>query len=387
MSSIMSLIYTAISWIMLQWHSVWDFIGVGELLTTNWEWVLAIVFLVLTVRAALFPVFVKQIKSQRAMQALQPKIKALQEKHKGDRAGLQQAQMALMKEENANPLMGCLPLLIQGPIFIGVFHVLRHLKPTQPPQNRTLYGWTMQQFESASHAKLFGAPIAASIRSNNADLIAMHSTRINVVVVAAVLIAIMIVTTYLTSRQMILKTGWATDPTQLMMQRLMLYGIPVTLLVSGSIFPIGSVIYYVTTNVFSLGQQFYVLRKFPPPPMAATTGASSRPTINGKVVDRSKAASKNGAGSKNPTPAVPSKAIAPKPGAKPVNPKTGSKSAAPAAPQANAVTPKPGAKPVNPKTGSKSPAPAAPQANAVTPKPGAKPINPKKGNAAKRLSN
>ena len=87
------------------------------------------------------------------------------------------------------------------------------------------------------------------------------------VVVAGILIAIMIVTTYLTSRQMILKTGWATDPTQLMMQRLMLYGIPVSLLVSGSIFPIGAVIYYVTTNLFSLGQQFYVLRKFPPPPM------------------------------------------------------------------------------------------------------------------------
>jgi YidC/Oxa1 family membrane protein insertase len=256
---------------------------------------------------------------------LQPKIKELQEKYKGDRQGLQQAQMELMRQEKANPLMGCLPLLIQGPIFIGVFHVLRHLKPSMPPQLRTLYGWTEAEFESASHAKLFGAPIAASIKSPAADLAAMHTDRLNVVIVAGILIAIMIVTTYLTSRQMILKTGWATDPTQLMMQRVMLYGIPVTLLFSGSIFPIGAVIYYVTTNIFSLGQQFYVLRKFPPPPMSTTTSPFGRsaPTINGKVVSNGKPtkAVAKGKDSKNGTPAVTTpKVAAPKPGAKPVYP-------------------------------------------------------------------
>jgi YidC/Oxa1 family membrane protein insertase len=347
MSSIMALIYTAISWIMLQWHSVWHAVGVGEWLSTNWEWTLSIVFLVLTVRAVLFPVVVKQIKSQRAMQAMQPKIKELQEKFKGDRQGLQQAQMKLMKDEKANPLMGCLPLLIQGPIFIGVFHVLRHLKPSQPLKNRTLYGWTLNEFESASHAKLFGAPIAASIKSSSSDLAAMHATRGNVTLVAGVLIAIMIVTTYMTSRQLILKTGRATDPTQRMMQNVMLYFIPVSLLVSGSIFPIGSVIYYVTTNLFSLGQQFYVLRKFPPPPAssmppgpslfgnrkadaakagtATKTGASTRTST--KSVSAAKngtpAKSKNGVAAKNVTPVVESRAIAPKVGAKPVNPKKG----------------------------------------------------------------
>src|SRR5215468_6590802 len=153
-SALMGYIYTALSWLMLTWHSVWSSIGVGEFLATNWDWILAIVFMVLTVRGVLFPVFVKQIKSQRAMQALQPKIKELQEKYKGDRQGLQQAQMELMRKEKANPLMGCLPLLVQWPIFVGVFHLLRHLKPTQPLRNQTLYGWTVAQFQSASHAKL-----------------------------------------------------------------------------------------------------------------------------------------------------------------------------------------------------------------------------------------
>src|SRR5205085_4899313 len=104
-----------------------------------------------------------------------------------------------------------------------------------------------------------------------------HAIGTTVKVVAAILVAIMIITTYLTSRQMILKTGWAEDPQQKMMQRLMLYGIPVSLLISGTVFPIGVVIYWVTTNVFSLGQQFWVLRKYPPPPTAGrTTGQPAK---------------------------------------------------------------------------------------------------------------
>lgn len=120
-------IYYAISWILLAWHSAWDAVGVpvGEVLGTNWSWILAIIFLVVTVRVILFPVFVKQIKSQRAMQALQPQVKALQEKHKGDRETLQKEMMELYRKEKANPLMGCLPMFLQIPVFLGLFHVLR----------------------------------------------------------------------------------------------------------------------------------------------------------------------------------------------------------------------------------------------------------------------
>ena len=83
----------------------------------------------ITVRVILFPVFVKQIKSQRAMQALQPKVKELQEKHKGDRETLQKEMMELYRQEKANPLMGCLPMFLQIPVFLGLFHVLQRLQP------------------------------------------------------------------------------------------------------------------------------------------------------------------------------------------------------------------------------------------------------------------
>ena len=119
-------IYYAISWILLPGTRLWDAIGVpvGAVLGTNWAWILAIIFLVVTVRVILFPVFVKQIKSQRAMQALQPKVKELQEKHKGDRETLQKEMMELYRKEKANPLMGCLPMFLQIPVFLGLFHVL-----------------------------------------------------------------------------------------------------------------------------------------------------------------------------------------------------------------------------------------------------------------------
>src|ERR1043165_6206218 len=144
-------IYYAISWILLRWEGLWGAIGIPEdrFLGTNWTWILAIVFLVVTVRIVLFPVFVKQIKSQRAMQALQPKISELREKHKGDRVALQQAQMELMRNEGANPLMGCLPMVVQIPVFLGLFHVLRHLQPHMSAHGKTLYGWTADQFDKA----------------------------------------------------------------------------------------------------------------------------------------------------------------------------------------------------------------------------------------------
>ncbi|WFE25669.1 membrane protein insertase YidC [Solwaraspora sp. WMMD791] len=336
-------IYWAISWILLFWHSAWDRIGVPsrEVLGTNWSWILAIVFLVVTVRVVLFPVFVKQIKSQRAMQALQPKVKELQEKHKGDRETLQKEMMELYRVEKANPLMGCLPMFLQIPVFLGLFHILRRLNPEQTV-NVDLYGWTAEQYYDASRANLFTAPIAGKFGSTAEELAAMGANGTTVKVIAGILVLVMIVTTYLTSRQMILKTGWAEDPQQKMIQRLMLYGIPASLLVSGAIFPIGVIIYWVVNNLVTLGQQQWVLRKFPPPPMPAGKGkpadrsgtrSSTRPaagsarTAAATTDTRPKpggifARKANGAKAEpEPQPAPVNEALKPKPGAKPVNPK------------------------------------------------------------------
>ena len=397
-------LYWAISWILLQWHTVWHvvFRG-GSFLGTNWEWILAIVFLVITIRGILFPVFVKQIKSQRAMQAIAPQIKELQAKHKGDRETLQKEMMELYRKEKANPLMGCLPMLVQIPVFLSLFHVLRHLRPALPKSYWTLYGWTEDQFVSASHAKLFGAPIAASFRSTGNDLSTMHASGTTVKIVASVLIAIMIVTTFLTSRQMIRKTGWAEDPQQKMIQRLMLYGIPFSLLISGAAFPLGVVIYWTTNNLFSLGQQFWVLHKYPPPPNVGRTSSGA------KAVAPAKPGAKAGAGKGAPVKAEPSaaaKALAPKVGAKPVK-KTASPGLqarrAAAAKKATAAKKTPDGTPTDTPAASTNGADVldgskggggsngatkvngAP-ADTPPPTPGRKATGAKKGNAARRLS-
>jgi YidC/Oxa1 family membrane protein insertase len=365
----MDLIYTAISWILLFWHRAWDrIVSDGTLLGTNWDWILAIIFLVITVRVILFPVFVKQIKSQRAMQALQPKVKELQEKHRGDRETMQKELMELYRKEKANPLMGCLPMFLQIPVFLGLFHVLRRLRPGREEHWKTLYGWTAEQFDSAASAKLLWAPIPSKFNSTADELAALGASGTTVRIVAGLLVAIMIVTTYLTSRQLILKTGWSEDPQQRMIQKLMLYGIPVSLLISGGLFPIGVVIYWVTTNLFSLGQQHWVLRKYPPPKMTTTgpglgglfggrggaggsgsTGkAAGAKAAGGRAGDsratRSRSSDGKGADGKGgdgkaapngktslikgrrakpeeAKPQVDGRALAPRPGAKPVNPK------------------------------------------------------------------
>jgi YidC/Oxa1 family membrane protein insertase len=337
-------VYYAISWILLRWHDLWSLIGIpeGPVLGTNWSWVLSIIFLVVTVRVILFPVFVKQIKSQRAMQALQPKVKELQNKHKGDRETLQKEMMELYKTEKANPLMGCLPMFLQIPVFLGLFHTLRRLNPDNT--QKTLYGWTADQFDKATHASLFTVPLPSKFGSSPAELAALGANGTTVKILAGILVLIMMATTYATSRQMILKTGWAEDPQQKMIQRLMLYGIPLSLLVSGSLFPIGVIIYWVTNNLFTLSQQQWVLRKFPPPQMNGTKQAATRPA-GGSAAAKTGSNAKNAKGSpvqpartgglfgrkaaepEPQSPVVDTKALAPKPGAKPVNPKKGARPA------------------------------------------------------------
>jgi YidC/Oxa1 family membrane protein insertase len=317
-SSLMGGIYWLISQVMLFWHAAWDrVLPGGQVLGTNWQWVLAIVFLVITLRIVLFPVFVKQIKSQRAMQAIQPRMKELQTKHKGDRETLQKEMMELYKAEKVNPLMGCLPMFLQIPVFIGLLHVLRHLKPSQPTHQKELYGWTVGQFDSAASAHLFGAPIATKFSSSAAELLSLHASGTTTKIVAAVLVVMMISTTYMTQRQMIAKTGWNTDPQQRMVQKFMLYGVPFFTLTSGWYFPIGVIIYWVTNNFITLGQQYWVLHKYPPPAIAGGMGSSSSSTTTTK-------------GTTAKTTGAKVAASKPAPGAKPITAKATGTKATPA---------------------------------------------------------
>jgi YidC/Oxa1 family membrane protein insertase len=249
------------------------------------------------------------------MQALQPQIKELQAKHKGDRETLQKEMMELYKREKTNPLMGCLPMFLQIPFFLGLFHVLRTIDPTKADFKKAMVGeyfWTPGEYDSAAGAKLLGASIVAAFKSPQDLLDKLNSDSTTVKIVSAVLILTMVATTYITQRQMISRTGPAAEPTQAMIQKFTLYGIPASLLVSGALFPIGVVIYWVTTNLFSMGQQFWVLKHMPP------INASGQEVKEISVET--------------------ARAMAPKPGVKPVNVKKGPRPQATAEPVTEPAT-------------------------------------------------
>jgi YidC/Oxa1 family membrane protein insertase len=287
-------LYTAIAWVMKTWHTVFStFLDPASGIT----WALSIMFLVVTVRLILFPLFVKQIKSQRAMQELQPEIAKLRKQYGSDRQGLSQAMMALQKERGVNPLAGCLPLLPQIPVFLALFHVLRRLAPDK----EGLYSWSDELTDQAARAELFGAPISASFNMSGAkaDALLEFTTMANIRIVCFVLIVIMCITTFVTQKQIMKRSG-PVEGQAAMMQKFLLYVMPASLFVSGFFFPIGVLLYWMTNNLWTLGQQHFVLKKMPPPgsPAALAKAAAEKPAIDPRT-------------------------LAPKPGQKPVRAKGG----------------------------------------------------------------
>ena len=299
-------LYTSISWVLLRWYQLFTLLGMDE--QSGLTWALSIIMLVVTARLLMFRFFVKQVHYQRRMQEMQPKIKKLQEKHKGDKATLQREMMALQQAEGFNPISGCLPMLLQIPIFISLFHVLKHISNSVglPPGSRglTLYSFTEKQTTDAAAARLFNAPLAASLRES-ADKIEQLGGHVTTTrTVTLVLVVISALATYLTQRAVIANQTTPPEGQAAMIQRLMLVGIPVSVLVSGFLFPLGVLLYWFTSNLWTLGQQYYIFRFHPhnPAPAPATVGGPAAPT---------------------------GKALAPKVGQKPVNPKGSRPGAAP----------------------------------------------------------
>jgi YidC/Oxa1 family membrane protein insertase len=246
-------------------------------------WGLSIVLLTVCVRLVLFPLFVKQIKSQRHMQQLAPKIKELQTRHKGDRETLNTELMKLYKDNNANPISGCLPLILQLPVFFALFSVIREFKPGATAK----YGLTATQLAEGGKAKVFGAPLSASFKSG-ADLLAkLDGNATTVKIVATIMIVTMGATTFWTQRQMMARAGTVTDPQQQQIQKVMLYVLPFSFAIFGFGFPIGVLLYWLTTNLWSMGQQHYVIKRMPPVAAGGAApgkggGGSGKPAPTGK---------------------------------------------------------------------------------------------------------
>ncbi len=253
MGTILKPLYIAVSWVITTIH---DLLSPAFGKDSGVSWSLSIVGLVIIIRIILVPLFVKQIKSQRALTALQPHMKEIQKKYKDDRQKQSEEMMKLYKEHKTNPLASCFPILAQAPIFFALFTVLNGIGKNPPVKHGVL---TQEDVVSAANAKFFGAPISDTFLGTNIT---------TVKIVTVCLIALMSLTTFTTQRQLMTKGMPKMDSSNNMMlqqQKIMLYAFPLIFAISGVNFPIGVLIYWSTTNLWTWGQQFYVIKRNPTP--------------------------------------------------------------------------------------------------------------------------
>ena len=264
--------------ILSTFHTVFTFFG----LDSNWgvTWVLSIVCLVLVVRIALIPIFVKQIKSQRNMMLVQPELAKLQKKYKGktdreSREKFAKEQMELYKRTGSNPLSSCLPILLQMPIFFSLFSVLQ--TASQGRNGVAFMGVDLAK--SFEESAFVGAPLKHSLSTADGN--------ISVWVLGITMIVLMTVSQFITQKQIMAKNQNAATMTSQYMQtqKIMLYAFPLIFAVSGIAFPLGLMFYWLTSNFWTMGQQYFVIRRMPTPGSQAFQERQTRLAKKGKLVE------------------------------------------------------------------------------------------------------
>lgn len=266
MTDPLNYLYEAVGWVFTH---IYDLLKPALGATSGWTWALSIVILVVLMRLVMVPLFIRQMHTTRAMSALQPQMAALRKKYKDDKQTLNQETMKLYQEAGVNPLMGCLPFVLQLPLFFSLFNVLRAI--AEYTKGTPNYGLPIAMVRHGQQAKILGASIADKVLFTGTAHVALHS---KLVILGAV--AVSMLTTFLTIRQS-QKRGMmpAATPDNPMAssQKYMTYIMPLFAL-TGLYWPFGLVLYWVTTNVWTLGQQFVLGRRYPYTPPAADTSTA-----------------------------------------------------------------------------------------------------------------
>ncbi|MGV9194210.1 membrane protein insertase YidC [Microbacterium sp. MC2] len=285
--------FSAIMWpfkwlveaLLVFWH--WLLTSFGLEPDSGLTWVLSIIGLVIVVRAALIPLFVRQIKSQRKMMEIAPELRKVQEKYRGkkdqlSREAMSRETMALYKKHGTTPVSSCLPLLVQMPILLGMFYTLSDVKKHAEWGVGGVGLLNKDLTWEFYNAKLFGV---APLHTNMTEAIGLGQT--TTVVILIILVVLMIASQFFTQLQIIsknlspeAKTGQAYQ-----MQKVMLYVLPLAFIFSGVFFPLGVVLYWFTSNIWTMVQQFVVIRNLPTPGSEAAKAREERLARKGKALD------------------------------------------------------------------------------------------------------
>ncbi|MFB4304921.1 membrane protein insertase YidC [Actinomadura sp. GTD37] len=270
---------------------VWIHTGLSTVVPkdSGWAWGGSIILLTVLLRLILVPLFVKQIHASRKMQELNPKVQALRKKYKNDKQRLNQEVMKLYQENGANPLSGCLPLLVQMPIFIGLFQTLKRISDAKPGES--VFAVSSDLVASAQNANIFGAHIPDTfLNAWGADPKSWTA-----IIVTGIAVVISSVTTFFTVRAS-MKRQPVTDDANPMMQaqKMMVFFAPLFGLF-GLGFPLGVLMYWVTSNSWTLAQQHYIYKKYPPPAATGDAAATTTAKTGGTKTGGAKAGAKTGA--------------------------------------------------------------------------------------------
>jgi YidC/Oxa1 family membrane protein insertase len=314
----LDIIYYPVSAIMWVWYKAFAFL-LGP--SNFFAWALAVMFLVFTLRAILYKPFVRQIRTTRQMQELQPQIKALQKKYGKDRQRMALEMQKLQKDHGFNPVLGCLPMLAQIPVFIGLYHVLNSFNRTQTgfgrlglsvEENRSLgnYIFTPTDVGHFLDANLFGAPLGASMIQKVGLGAFDHFSRPAVIAVGVPLMILAGIATHFNSRASVARQSAeaAANPQTAMMNKLALYVFPLGVVVGGPFLPLAIILYWVANNIWTYGQQHYVFGKIEkeeelkkeedlarrasnaPAPGSKPKAKRKRPPANATAAERARAA-------------------------------------------------------------------------------------------------
>lgn len=274
----LNFIYWPVSWIMWVWHWVFDHITPNTPGGNGIAWALSVIFLVFTLRAILYKPFVKQIRTTKKMQEINPQLQAIRKKYAKDRVKMTEEMQKLQKEHGFNPLLGCLPMLLQIPVFIGLFHVLRsfnrmatgmgqlHMTAEQTRSTGN-YAFSAEQVRNFLDSRLFGVPLSSYITEPTTEFQAFvekgHAidfTRMNIAIVVIPMMIIASIATHMNSRASVARQPEAAleNPQTRMMNMLALYVFPLGILVTGPFFPVAILLYWMSNNIWTYGQQHIV---------------------------------------------------------------------------------------------------------------------------------
>jgi YidC/Oxa1 family membrane protein insertase len=281
-------LYRAVAWVIVQIHA-----GLSTIVSpdSGWAWGGSIILLTVLMRLLIFPLFVKQIHTSRKMQELQPQIQALRKKYKNDKQRMNQEVMALYQREGANPLSGCLPLLVQMPVFVGLFRVLNGIATAK--EGNGSHGISAKLVHSAQHADIFGASIPTKF------LDAWNAGKTSGIIVCGLAVLISSTTTFFSVRASMSRQPVMDDANPMASaQKMMVYVAPLFGLF-GLGFPLGVLMYWVTSNSWTLAQTHYIHKRYPvgqgaaaaqgKPATAATQTAKTSPSGGVSLGKRKKA--------------------------------------------------------------------------------------------------